>query len=158
MDLAAKPHPIRHVRIYENIVDSTGWDGIQVAAATDVEIFDNLISYDSWADEPLRQSGIFIGQPRQAKVYRNYIQNGKGSGIQCFGEGVHIYDNLIVNPANSLQVRGNFNSSGQLTGSTFSYGIYINDKICIDTNVPKLPYYIATNTIVISKIYKVGAL
>ncbi|MDP3928969.1 MAG: right-handed parallel beta-helix repeat-containing protein [Bacteroidota bacterium] len=151
------PHPIRHVRIYENVVDSIGWDGIQVAAATDVEIFDNFISNDSYADVAGQQSGIFIGQPSQAKVYRNYIQNGKGSGIQCFGVGTQIYNNLIVNPANSLQVRGTFNSSGQLTGSTFSYGIYINDKVCLDTTVPKLPYLVAHNTIVIPKIYRVGS-
>ncbi|MDZ4666360.1 MAG: hypothetical protein SGJ00_00610 [bacterium] len=151
------PHKIMGVKVYENIVDSAGWDGIQVAAAEAVEIYDNYVINDSWADVMNQQSGIFIGQPSQAKVYRNIIKNGKGSGIQCFGVGTSIYNNLIINPGNSAAVRGTFNNLGQLVNSSLTYGIYINDKVCKDVNVPKLPYLVAHNTILIPKIYRVGA-
>ena len=151
------PHKIIGVSVYENIVDSTGWDGIQVAASENLAVYDNYISYDSYADVMNQQSGILIGQPSQGNVYRNIIVNGKGSGIQCFGIGNKIYNNVIVNPGNSTLVRGTFNSSGVLINSTFSYGIYINDKVCKDINVPKLPYLVANNTVVVNKIYRVGA-
>ena len=151
------PHKIIGVKVYENIVDSSGWDGIQVAAAVEVQVFDNYIVNDSWADAMNQQSGIFIGQPTQAKVYRNIIKDGKGSGIQCFGVGSSFYNNLIINPGNSQAARGTYNSQGVLVNSTFTYGIYINDKVCKDTNVSKLPYLVAHNTIVIPKKYRVGA-
>lgn len=151
------PHKIIGVRIYENVVDSSGWDGIQVAASDKAEIFDNVVRYDSYADVVNQMSGIFIGQPGSANVYRNIIQYGKGSGIQCFGVGCSIYNNLIIHPANSNVVRGYYNSSGQLVNSTFTYGVYINDKVCVDLTVPRLPYLVAHNTIVIDHTYRVGS-
>jgi hypothetical protein len=151
------PHKIIGVKVFENIIDSSGWDGIQVSAAENAEVFDNYIVNDSWADVMNQQSGIFIGQPAQAKVYRNIIKDGKGSGIQCFGVGSSFYNNLIINPGNSITARGTFNSQGSLINSTFTYGIYINDKVCKDNNVAKLPYLVAHNTIIVPKMYRVGA-
>jgi hypothetical protein len=151
------PHKIVGIKVYENIVDSTGWDGIQVASAEQVEIYNNYINNDSYADVSNQQSGIFIGQPARAKVYGNIILNSKGSGIQCFGVGTSIYNNVIVNPGSSKTARGYYNSSGSLVNSSFTYGIYINDKVCRDATVPKLPYLVAHNTVIIQSIYRVGA-
>ncbi len=78
------PHTIIGVKVYNNICDSTGWDAIQVSASKHAEIFDNYIIYDSYANHPNQMSGILIGEPTQAKVYRNKILNGNGIGIQCF--------------------------------------------------------------------------
>jgi hypothetical protein len=151
------PHKIIGVKVYENMCDSNGWDAIQVSASEAASIHDNYIIHDSYADVTNQQSGIMIGEPTQAEVYGNTIVDGNGVGIQCFGVGAKIYNNLIIHPGNSTKVRGTYNSSGQLINSTFTFGIYINDKVCKDASIPQLPYLVAHNTIVIDKIYKVGA-
>ncbi|OYU96888.1 MAG: hypothetical protein CFE21_00965 [Bacteroidetes bacterium B1(2017)] len=151
------PHKIIGVKVYENIMDSNGWDAIQVSAAEKVEIYDNFIRNDSYADVMNQQSGIMIGQPTQAKVYRNIIMDGKGQGIQCFGIGTSIFNNLIINPGISAMAKGTYSSSGKLENSVFTYGIYINDKVCKDITLPRLPYTVAHNTIIIPKIFQVGA-
>lgn len=151
------PHKIVGVKIYENRLDSTGWDAIQVASAEQVQVFDNYVSNDSYLDAANQQSGILIGQPCTGKVYRNTIINSNGAAIQCLGTGIAIYNNLIVNPGNSVSARGSYNSSGQLTNAQITYGIYLNDKVCKDANIPKLPYVVAHNTIIIQKVYRVGS-
>lgn len=151
------PHKLIGVSIYENVCDSTGWDAIQVAASTQVSIFNNYIHYDSYADVLNQMSGIMIGQPSRGKVFNNIVKDGKGIGIQCFGLGVEIFNNLIINPANSSSIRGNYNSQGVLVNTTLSQGIYINDKVCKDTSLNRTPYMVAHNTIIINKAYRVGA-
>jgi hypothetical protein len=151
-----KPHKIIGVRVYENMIDSTGWDGIQVAMSQDCEIYSNYITNDSYADQSSQMGGITIGQPTIAKVYNNIIKNSVGTGIASFSTGTQIFNNVIKNPGLSKKAKGTF-VNGVLTGSTFLYGIYINDKACKDTSVPRLPFVVVHNTIVIGKTYKVGA-
>jgi hypothetical protein len=151
-----KPHKIIGVRVYENIIDSTGWDGIQVAMSQDCEIYSNYITNDSYADQSSQMGGITVGQPTIAKVYNNIIKNSMGASIVSFSTGTKIYNNVIQNPGLSKKSQGTF-VNGVLTGSTFLYGIYINDKVCKDTTVPRLPFVVVHNTIVIGKTYKVGA-
>ncbi|MBC7382304.1 MAG: right-handed parallel beta-helix repeat-containing protein [Bacteroidia bacterium] len=150
------PHKIVGVKVYKNICDSTGWDGIQVSASEKAEIYENYIIYDSYADYPNQLSGIIIGEPTRANVYNNTIKNGNGTGIQCFGVGVNIYNNVIINPANSTLLRSKINQVDKRAKSYMSYGIYINDKVCKDNNVLPLSYLVAHNTIVISKTYLIA--
>ena len=151
-----KPHKIIGVRVYENIIDSSGWDGIQVAMSENCEIYSNYINHDSYADQASQMGGITVGQPTIAKVYNNIIKNSMGIAIASFSTGTQIYNNVIKDPGLSKKSQGYY-VNGVLTGSTFLYGIYINDKACKDTTVPRLPFVIIHNTIIISKTYKVGA-
>jgi hypothetical protein len=150
------PHKIIGVKLYENIIDSTGWDGIQVAMSSNCEIYSNYITNDSYADQASQMGGITIGQPTIAKVYDNIIKNSMGIAIASFSTGTHIYNNIIKNPGLSKRAQGIY-VNGVLTGSTFLYGIYINDKACKDTTVPRLPFVVLHNTIIIEKTYRVGS-
>lgn len=151
------PHPIIGVAIYQNIVDSSGWDGIQVSAAKNVTINDNIITNDSYQDVIYQMSGIMIGEPTIACIFNNFIKNSKGISILDFGIGTKIYNNVIINPGLSKNCRGTFNSTGQIINSSFLYGIYINDKVCQDASVSRLPYFVFHNTIIINKTYPTGA-
>lgn len=151
------PHKIIGVQVYENYLDSTGWDAVQLASCFNGEVRNNYITNDSYKDATNQTSGILIGQPSEINVFNNTILNSMGAAIQSFGVGTRIYNNLILYPGQSPKSRGSFNSSGQLVGTQFTYGIYVNDKVCRDPSVPKLPYVVAHNTIIINNVYKVGS-
>ncbi len=94
------PHVIEGVWVYNNIVENTGWDGIQVSSATnDCFIYNNVIRNDSYKEASGQMSGILIGGGSDCDCYNNKIFDGKGDGIDVLGFGNHkIYNNLIVRP------------------------------------------------------------
>ena len=126
------PHRLEGVKIYNNILSNTGWDGIQVGCATQaVKIHNNIIKNYGTAHKQYQDNGMQIGAGTTGKVYNNYIVDGmgEGSGLIVFGIGDNMfYNNVIAN-------------SG-------SYGVYLNDK-GFDTS--RQPYYFMNNTIVLSK-------
>ncbi len=98
-DTTVYPHVLKGVFIYNNIVENTGWDGIQVSSAdSNCQIHDNHINFDSQAGRIYQMSGILIGGGSVCKTYNNTITDGKGDGIDVFGMGnFNIFNNLIVN-------------------------------------------------------------
>lgn len=98
-DTTVYPHALKGVFIYDNLVENTGWDGIQVSSAdSNCQIHDNIVNFDSQAEQPDQMSGILIGGGSVCKTYNNKIINGKGDGIDVFGMGnFDIFNNLIVN-------------------------------------------------------------
>lgn len=93
------PHIIDGVEIYNNRVEYTGWDGIQVGSALyNCAIHDNQVYKDSQAEETYQMSGIIINTGSSCNVYNNTIIDGKGTGILNQGTGgQHFYNNLIIN-------------------------------------------------------------
>ncbi len=119
-DVEVLPHLIEGVEVYNNIVENTGWDGIQVSSAPiDCKIYNNIIRNDSYAEELYQMSGILIGGGAKCDCYNNEIWDGKGDGIDVFGMGfMKIYNNLVVRPGKTFEP-GNPNShkSGIYIGS-----------------------------------------
>ena len=99
-DTTVYPHVLKGVFIYNNLVENTGWDGIQVSSAdSGCRINDNSINFDSQAGVNGQMSGILIGGGSICKTYNNKITNGKGDGIDIFGMGgFNVFNNLIVDP------------------------------------------------------------
>lgn len=97
-DTTVYPHVMKGVFIYNNLVENTGWDGIQVSSAdSGCQIRDNAINFDSQAGVNGQMSGILIGGGSICKTYNNKITNGKGDGIDIFGMGnFDVFNNLIV--------------------------------------------------------------
>lgn len=104
-NIVVLPHVIEGVSIYNNLVENTGWDGIQVSSATkDCNIYNNIIINDSYAEEVYQMSGILIGGGSKCDCYNNQIFDGKGDGIDVFGMGdMKIFNNLIVNPGRTFK-------------------------------------------------------
>ena len=119
-DTLIYPSLLDGVRIYNNTVKYTGWDGIQVGSASnDCKIYNNLVMYDSQAGTSSQMSGILIGGGTRADVYNNYIYKGKGDGIESLGLGNYkIYNNVIVGAGTNY-------TAGP------KYGIYQNDNSAI---------------------------
>ncbi|NJN78333.1 MAG: right-handed parallel beta-helix repeat-containing protein [Saprospiraceae bacterium] len=114
------PHNIENLRIFDNIVDSTGWDGIQVGCGTDdIQIFNNKITHYGLAKVGGQTSGIQIGGGTTGLCYNNFIKDGMGNGIAIFGLGGNIlYNNVIVNAGRNYYP----NDPNQRV-----YGIFCND-------------------------------
>lgn len=116
-DTTVLPSLLNGVKVYNNIVKYTGWDGIQVgSASTNCQIYNNLVMYDSQSGTNYQMSGILIGGGSRCDCYNNYIYRGKGDGIESLGLGNYkIYNNAIVD-------------AGYNYTAGPKYGIYVNDN------------------------------
>jgi hypothetical protein len=134
------PHMLKNARIYKNIIDSTGWDGIQISCADSSKIYGNKVSHDSQADYLYQMSGILIGGGSQnIECYNNKILNGHGDGLEILGQGnLKIFNNLVVNAGQAF---------GDLTKS--KHGVFVNTSA--STNPGWV--YIFNNTIITPKTY-----
>lgn len=119
-DTTVLPHLIYHVNIYDNIIERSGWDGIQVSSTpVDCQIHNNIIRFDSERETPNQMSGILVGGGSNCDCYNNSIIDGKGDGIDVFGFGeMKFYNNLIVRPGRTYQ---------PLSENVFRHGIFIGN-------------------------------
>lgn len=139
-NIVVLPHIIVGVEIYNNILENIGWDGIQIGSSPDdCNIFNNLIRYDSYAEEQYQMSGILIGGGAKCDCYNNQIYDGKGDGIDIFGLGfMKIYNNLIVRAGRTYK-------PGQ--PSEYKHGIYIGELV----TTPGATFKLYNNTIISPK-------
>lgn len=130
------PVRMRNVEIAYNIVDQTGWDGIQLAnATTGNKIHHNTVTNFGTTNRYAQQAGILLGGNAQADIYDNTIKNGTGNGIQNFGFGLNkIYNNLIENVGRNGTERG-------------YEAVYCNDIIIKSEVRPKQQIQAYNNTI-----------
>ena len=131
------PSLLDGVKIYNNVILRSGWDGIQVSSASkNCQIYNNTILYDSQEGTDTQKSGILIGGGSQCDCYNNYIANGKGDGIESLGLGGYkVYNNVIVNPG--LDYYPNDKTKP-------AHGIYVSD-ISVDKDSF---FYVMHNTII----------
>ncbi|NPD46194.1 MULTISPECIES: T9SS type A sorting domain-containing protein [unclassified Lentimicrobium] len=98
-DTVVLPHIIEGVKVYNNIVHNTGWDGIQVGCALyNCDIYNNDVYLDSQEEQTYQMSGIIVNTGSSCDVHDNIIIDGKGTGIFNQGTGgQYFFNNLIVN-------------------------------------------------------------
>ncbi|MEI6143483.1 MAG: choice-of-anchor Q domain-containing protein [Mariniphaga sp.] len=138
-DVTLIPGVLKGVRIYNNMLDNIGWDGLQVSSATeDCEIYGNKVTNYGTSGTFAQNSGIQIGGGTTGKCYNNYIANGSGNGMSIFGLGNNdIYNNIILNSGTYY-----YNES---IGSI--YGIFVDDR----ATIPNSSFNFYNNTIVNSR-------
>jgi len=119
-DTMVMPAVLNSVKVYNNIVQRTGWDGIQVSSAPlNCQVHHNSIINDSQAETKNQMSGILLGGGSKCDCYNNKITDGKGDGIEDHGLGGNkIYNNIIVNAGQSFLP----NDLKQ-----FKHGIFVSD-------------------------------
>lgn len=143
-DTVVLPHVIDGVEIYNNIIENTGWDGIQVSSAvSECYIYGNTIRYDSDRETQNQMSGILIGGGSNCDCFNNKIFDGKGDGIDILGLGNHkIYNNLIVRAGEAYH-------PNDAPTSFQKHGIWVGD-VATTANSELLIY---SNTIISPRTY-----
>ncbi len=139
-DTLVYPHVLVGTRIYNNIIENTGWDGIQVSSAEhDCKVYNNTIRNDSYEGHPGQMSGMLIGGGSRCEIYNNKIYDGKGDGIDVFGLGsLKLFNNLIVRAGQTYNPN---------VTTDFKHGMYIGKSV---TN-PDEDIRIYNNTIISPK-------
>jgi hypothetical protein len=136
-DILLLPSLLDGVKIYNNIIKYSGWDGIQVSSASNnCQIYNNTVLYDSQAEYENQMSGIIIGGGSKCDCYNNFISNGKGNGIESHGlGGYRIFNNIIVNagrtflPDDFMQMKHGIFVSDVSTETDSSFYMLHNDII-----------------------------
>lgn len=92
-------HSIQGVRIYNNLIQDVGYDGIQIKNADeDVEVYNNVIRNYGTRDHGAHNEGLFIGEGTVGRFYNNIVDTGTGTGCQIQGMGdLYIYNNVFAN-------------------------------------------------------------
>ena len=118
------PPDLHGLYIYNNILDSCGYDGIQACCATkNCSIYNNIVTNYGTRNEPAQHTGIQIGAGTTGLCYNNIIMNGSGTGIMVFGLGDnYVFNNLICNAGKSYFPE-------DLTKKV--YGIFCDDRATI---------------------------
>ncbi len=147
-DTTIFPHVLEGVRVYDNIIENSGLDGIQISSAVnDCLIYNNIIRNDSRIGNSYQMSGIIVGGGSKCDCYNNIISDGKGTGILYFGfGGSKIYNNLIINPGRTYMPDDYRKSQHAIYIDDKSYGY--SDKLFIYNNTLISP---KTNGIAIAK-------
>jgi len=138
-DTLLMPSLLDGVKIYNNIIKSSGWDGIQVSSAyRNCQVFGNLVLFDSQAEYSNQMSGIMLGGGSSCDCYNNYISDGKGGGIENHGLGGNsIFNNIIVNAGITY-------APDETSSAKFKHGIFVSDNSVL----PGRSFYIENNTII----------
>ncbi|MDB6095523.1 MAG: hypothetical protein JWM32_3085 [Verrucomicrobia bacterium] len=100
------PHPIHGAEIYDNVIENSGYDGIQLGCATqNASIHDNVINgYGKNTSDTAQNEGIRSNPGTAADIYNNLIIGtaGSGDGIQANPyNDVKYYNNVISTPHES---------------------------------------------------------
>jgi Right handed beta helix region len=93
------PHRIYGLKVYNNIVRNTGWDGIQYGCSPNADVHDNLIENTGLQKVSQQMNGAQIGGGSGGRFYNNIIRNPGSTALAAIGfvDTVRIYNNLIVN-------------------------------------------------------------
>jgi hypothetical protein len=91
------PHEIHNIKIHDNKVVNTGWDGIQLACATKVaHMYANTIENFGIENVAGQKNGLQAGAGTGGYIYGNFIRKGTGNGIAVFGLGDNVVHNNVV--------------------------------------------------------------
>jgi hypothetical protein len=120
------PHEMDGVKIYNNKVLRSGWEGIQVGCATTgAYVYNNTIESYGYLNAKFQNNGLQFSEGTKGIAYGNLIKGGPGIAINVVGYGdSFIHDNIIVNAG--------------------TYGIFCDERT--RTNLPG--FKVINNTIV----------
>jgi len=146
------PGDVVNAKVYNNLTDSTGAEGIQVGSAiSGCEIYSNTVKSPGttpFAND--QNNGIQIGEGTGGKCYNNLVMNAPGDGIIVLGLGDNlVFNNIILNAGDN----GIFADSRYTPGPNFQF---INNTIIapvtdgIKLDSETIPMNTAINNVIIN--------
>jgi hypothetical protein len=99
------PHEIHYLRVYNNIVKNSGWDGIQVGCATlGAKIYGNTIENYGTLNTYNQRNGMQLGEGTGGLCYGNLIKQGTGNGMNVLGLGTNVIYNNVITDAGEMGI------------------------------------------------------
>lgn len=90
-----RPHALINTKIYRNLLENMGYDGMQLSNARGAEVCYNEVYNASWRGDKDQCSGISI-QSMSGKCYNNIVHKFNGSGIQIGPLGdLEVFNNVV---------------------------------------------------------------
>jgi hypothetical protein len=159
-DTLVYPALLSGVRVYNNLIKSTGFAAIRVSSASvDCRVYNNSIFSDSQAGDSLKMSGIWLGPGTKADCYNNSIKTGKGDGIDDHGLGGNrIFNNLIIDagtdyfPGDQTKKRFGILVTDASVQSDSSFRILFNDIIRPKADGVRFESVLSKNNLVVSNV------
>lgn len=97
--IGMKSHLVENLQVYNNDLEDMGWDGIQIALATngDNRVYNNRVNNYGLARNSAQGYGILCGGGSSLRIFNNVVSKGFNAGVEIFGSGIsHVYNNLIT--------------------------------------------------------------
>jgi hypothetical protein len=101
-------HEIKGIKVEYNLVERTGWDGLQIASAPDdpqasdddALVHDNVVFWPATRNEANQNAGIVVGGGAGGRVFNNLVianPHATGPTMSVFGRGYNtVFNNLLV--------------------------------------------------------------
>jgi hypothetical protein len=101
-------HEIKGIRVEYNLIERTGWDGLQVSSAPDdplatnddALVHDNVLYWPSTKNAVNQNAGIVVGGGTGGRVFNNIVianPTANGPTMSIFGRGYNtVFNNLLV--------------------------------------------------------------
>jgi hypothetical protein len=147
-----QPHDVTNTLIYNNRIEYTGAEGIQLGCCrSGCEIYNNVIL--AYGQNPFNGStqqanGIQLGEGTGGLCYSNFIHNIPssqnpitGNAINCLGDNNTVFNNIMIAPNKGMYV--NDKPPGTATGPGTGYKIFNNTIV----RVQELGIAIATSDV-----------
>jgi hypothetical protein len=144
---SVEPANIKNLEIYNNYIEHTGWDGLQIARVeSNADVHHNIVKDYGRRNTGSQQLGILFGGYSQGKAHHNYVNYGSGNACQIFGiGGVDIYNNIFANAG--------FDTLGNQSVNNVD-GVYINSVNGF--SYPKMKLKFINNTVVTNQRSGIG--
>ena len=145
------PHDVVNLKIYSNLIDSTGCEGIQVGSAiSGCYVYKNIVKSPGLSPFATGQNnGIQLGEGTGGRCNNNLVKNAPGNGIIVLGLGDNLlFNNVILNSG----ANGIFADSRYTPGPNFKF---INNTIIasaadgIKLNSDAIPMNTVINNIIV---------
>lgn len=148
------PHIIEGVKIYNNVVQYSGWEAIQVGSSPKgLEVYNNRIENYGVKNVQYQNNGVQFGEGAPGKFYGNLIKSGPGNGLIIMGNAENFaYNNVIINAGQD----GIFCDERTAIGAGFKF---INNTIInpgkngISVYAEMVPMNIVQNNIIVNPGY-----
>lgn len=114
-------HSIKGLKLHHNLVENTGWDGIQIKNADEnTEVYNNIIRNYGTRNHKAHNEGLMLADGVTGKAYNNLIDTGTGHGIMFQGMGNNdVFNNIVLNAGED-----GFNGTASVMGLYLPDGYY----------------------------------
>ncbi|MBW2524781.1 MAG: right-handed parallel beta-helix repeat-containing protein, partial [Deltaproteobacteria bacterium] len=117
------PHEHDGVWLHDNLIENTGWDGLQVGVTpANCEVYRNVIvGVGRDAPDPVQTRGIQIGGASACRIYDNYLADGPTIGIFVLGAGDTLVQNNVVVDFAEDGIYGNDQQNDAIAGASYVF-------------------------------------